>query len=752
MKSKSKSKSQRSKTKRKSRLNGGHRKTKRKSRLNGGHIFNSRLLRSCSLDPPTVKFIKAYEQAGKSLDKDKHKQRFIQEDSQVLVDYLSIPNDCENERDALKRIIELFSNSNKDAFYGNYGAADENDNSQFTLAYLKVIKSLESAMKEEQERIDREKAEKDRLDREKAEKDANIQRFVSGDIDIDTMKEMMKSGNITDINVRNKSLFDYTALIYKTSYGTIDQMEWLLDNGANVDLQDSYGMSAIYHAIFKNDVAKVQLLLTNNPDLNISNKSGDTPLAYAKMYKNDFRYKNDDIISILEKEEKEEKQKYLGECGQRLATVDISPDKKNKLCNAIIGIDDSAADDTTEHDDAIQKWKEFTHIIFNDDAILEEIYKTIKSDELCFLHEIEINIKIDDKIDPETVTDEKLFYIIKNVGKDNYKLTTQFNPELYYETNIEKCQHKYMAIPIGHSKHSNMLIIHKDEKNIKVEHFEPHGDSFSSDDLEMNKKINKYIDRLVYSLFVRNGYTKEDIEIIHPEQLCKLNKSRHNKLQQLLSGTEFDGTCTIFSMWYSFYRLLYPSLSSEEVYRQMNNRLERSTNRTETIKMIIQTFLSLIKINIDDYTISGERKLDSYSKNEIKKIRNIVEPNSKDNIKRFVRGDLATMKEMMDSGNITDINVRDKDIFDYTALMYKIGYGTIDQMKWLLGNGANVDLQESDSWSAIFFAIYNNDVAKVKLLLEYNPDLNIKNKSGDTPLTFARMLNRNEIIRILEKR
>ena len=36
------------------------------------------------------------------------------------------------------------------------------------------------------------------------------------------------------------------------------------------------------------------------------------------------------------------------------------------------------------------------------------------------------------------------------------------------------------------------------------------------------------------------------------EQLCKLNESRYNQLQQLLKGTEFSGTCAIFSMWYSF--------------------------------------------------------------------------------------------------------------------------------------------------------------------------------------------------------
>ena len=295
-----------------------------------------------------------------------------------------------------------------------------------------------------------------------------------------------------------------------------------------------------------------------------------------------------------------------------------------------------------------------------------------------------------------------------------------------------------------------MLIIQKDKDMIKVEHFEPHGKSFSSRDLEMNKKINTYVDRLVYSLFVRNGYTKEDIEIIHPEQLCKLNTLTHNQLQQLLEGTEFDGTCTIFSMWYSFYRLLYPSLSSEEVYRQMNNRLERSTDRTESIKMIIQTFLSLIKINIDDYTISGERKFSSNKQYEIKKFRGIVEPDSDENIRRFVTGDIETMKEMLESGNITNIDVQDKDFDDYTALMYKTKYGKIDEMEWLLDKGANVELQDKDGRSVIFMAIYTNDVEKVEFLLKYNPNLNMKERSGHTPLTYAIMLKKEKIIPILE--
>lgn len=427
--------------------------------------------------------------------------------------------------------------------------------------------------------------------------------------------------------------------------------------------------------------------------------------------------------------------------------------KKKKLCNAIIGIDDSAADDSDADDNVTQKWKQFTHIIFYDNSILKEIYKTIKSNELCFFNEISF------KINPETLTDETLwkdYYIMKHVGKQT-QFSQKFIPDLYYKTNIENCKHQYMAIPISYSEigaksaHANMLIIHKDENTIKVEHFEPHGDYFSYDE-EKNEKINKYIDRLVYSLFVRNGYTKEDIEIIHPEQLCNLKKSTHSQLQQLLSGTEFSGTCTIFSMWYSFYRLLYPSLSSEEVYRQMNDRLERSTNRTETIKMIIQTFLSLIKINIDDYTISGERKFHPVVQYDIKKIRGVVGPDSDANITKFIRGaDLATMKEMMENGNITNVDVQDKTSNGYTALMYKTLHGNIDQMKWLLDKKANVDLRDYMGMSAIHNAVRKDDVDKVELLLKYNPKLNIINKYGKTLLEYADGLSTSpKIISILE--
>lgn len=82
--------------------------------------------------------------------------------------------------------------------------------------------------------------------------------------------------------------------MYKTSHGNIDQMKWLLDKKANVDLRDYMGMSAIHNAVRKDDVDKVELLLKYNPKLNIINKYGKTLLEYA-----DGLSTSPKIISIL---------------------------------------------------------------------------------------------------------------------------------------------------------------------------------------------------------------------------------------------------------------------------------------------------------------------------------------------------------------------------------------------------------------------------------------------------------------------
>jgi ankyrin repeat protein len=130
------------------------------------------------------------------------------------------------------------------------------------------------------------------------------------------------------------------------------------------------------------------------------------------------------------------------------------------------------------------------------------------------------------------------------------------------------------------------------------------------------------------------------------------------------------------------------------------------------------------------------------------------EPDSEYNIEKFIIGDLKTMKEMLESGRITNVDVQAKGgkyLPFFSALIHKASNGNIAEFEWLLEHRANVDLQDKDGMSAIFYAIFYSDVDRVKLLLKSNPNLNMKEKSGHTPLTYAIKLKRKKIIPILEE-
>jgi ankyrin repeat protein len=135
------------------------------------------------------------------------------------------------------------------------------------------------------------------------------------------------------------------------------------------------------------------------------------------------------------------------------------------------------------------------------------------------------------------------------------------------------------------------------------------------------------------------------------------------------------------------------------------------------------------------------------------------EPDSEYNIEKFIIGDLKTMKEMLESGRITNVDVQAKNLHSwgknlsgFSALIHKVSNGNIAEIEWLLEHRANIDLQDRDGKSAIFFAIDNNNVDMVKLLLKSNPNLNMKEKSGHTPLTYAILFSKNNVIPILKSR
>ena len=128
--------------------------------------------------------------------------------------------------------------------------------------------------------------------------------------------------------------------------------------------------------------------------------------------------------------------------------------------------------------------------------------------------------------------------------------------------------------------------------------------------------------------------------------------------------------------------------------------------------------------------------------NDINFKRGKLKPDSEELILDFHNSDIAGMHKMIDDGKITNLDVIFKG---YTPLMTKT-YGTIEEMKWLLDHGANVNAQASHGYTALHLAVKKNLVDKVRLLLKYGADVNIMTTNDLSPL---QLTNNEDIKRLL---
>ena len=112
---------------------------------------------------------------------------------------------------------------------------------------------------------------------------------------------------------------------------------------------------------------------------------------------------------------------------------------------------------------------------------------------------------------------------------------------------------------------------------------------------------------------------------------------------------------------------------------------------------------------------------------------------------------IAWEQILKDNPNI-NINTQSDIYSDNTALIIQADIGTKEAMEWLLTRdpGANPNLQNRSGETALMRAIINKDIAKVKLLLDYSADRNIKNINDDTPLSFAQKFNMGSIVDLLK--
>lgn len=76
----------------------------------------------------------------------------------------------------------------------------------------------------------------------------------------------------------------WTALHFAAQAGKTEIASVLLESGADPNIQDAFGNSPLWRAVFcvTDDDALVRLLLSNGADFNLNNRSGVSPIALAR--------------------------------------------------------------------------------------------------------------------------------------------------------------------------------------------------------------------------------------------------------------------------------------------------------------------------------------------------------------------------------------------------------------------------------------------------------------------------------------
>ena len=278
-------------------------------------------------------------------------------------------------------------------------------------------------------------------------------------------------------------------------------------------------------------------------------------------------------------------------CKNNLITKNskISPETALKICEIINNLYENQKDEIPNiFESALNEW-------FSEISVVEEIFKTINSKDLCFLHNIVY------------LEDLEIFAVRRHIGKDNNSIE-EMDFKRYYNDQIKGCEANLIAIPLNYENiekgdgHATMIVIEKRKAEepwfsifkpkpiLEIEHF----DSSHID----TEKMKEPLEELIKSLYDENEF---DIRFHYPEDVCDI------PIQGAYLGSKYSGSCTQFAMWYAFKRLLEPDKSRDYVVEEML-RIFESDKETRDKFMIdlIKTFQKLVHIHFTEDGIDSE--------------------------------------------------------------------------------------------------------------------------------------------------
>ena len=143
-----------------------------------------------------------------------------------------------------------------------------------------------------------------------------------------------------------------------------------------------------------------------------------------------------------------------------------------------------------------------------------------------------------------------------------------------------------------------------------------------------------------------------------------------------------------------------------------------------------------------------------------KKSAAILGMDSFDNIASFVQMDEdnnAIFREeityMLEMKKVSSVDVQDRDYYNYTALMYQIENGTLENMRALLtlNPSPNLNIKNKYGQNALHCAAANtNEPRKVELLIEYGANILAKDDNGNSALELAIQEGNNKTANLLK--
>jgi len=115
----------------------------------------------------------------------------------------------------------------------------------------------------------------------------------------------------------------------------------------------------------------------------------------------------------------------------------------------------------------------------------------------------------------------------------------------------------------------------------------------------------------------------------------------------------------------------------------------------------------------------------------------------------IVNNNMELIQALLSSSTI-DVNLCD-ELTGFTPLMCATQKKTVEIVSLLLKvPGLNINAQDEGGRTALFFAVQSGDVSVTKLLVDAGADSVLGRVESESPLYFAKLGNRKDLVELLE--